>query len=138
MAPFLDSLAREDLAPATLHGYRYELPGAAVDQRLKFCRWMNQFEADGGRLIIESVTVGRAREIAAGSDLTLLAAGKAELGRLVPRDAERSVFEKPARNLAMVVVRNVRDWAEKIGFSRRRTSIWLVGCNISTRIPLRG
>ena len=96
---------------------RYELPGAAVDQRLKFCRWMNQFEADGGRLIIESVTVGRAREIAAGSDLTLLAAGKAELGRLVPRDAERSVFEKPARNLAMVVVRNVRDWAEKIGFT---------------------
>jgi hypothetical protein len=25
MAPFLDSLAREDLAPATLRGYRYDL-----------------------------------------------------------------------------------------------------------------
>lgn len=26
MAPFLDSLAREDLASATLRGYRYDLP----------------------------------------------------------------------------------------------------------------
>ncbi|MBY0511702.1 MAG: hypothetical protein K2P94_16310 [Rhodospirillaceae bacterium] len=91
-------------------------PGAAVDQRLKFHAWMNTFEARGGKLVIEAVTPTRADEIAAASDLTVLAAGKADLGKLVPRDVARSVYDKPVRRLAMAIVRNTRDWSEEVGF----------------------
>src|SRR5260370_16931626 len=39
MAPFLDSLAREDLAPATLRGYRYDLR--------HFLAWHATVQSDG-------------------------------------------------------------------------------------------
>jgi hypothetical protein len=77
---------------------------------------MNDFEARGGRIVIEAVTPTRADEIAKQSDLTVLAAGKADLAKLVPRDAARSVYDKPLRRLAMAIVRNKRDWSTEVGF----------------------
>jgi hypothetical protein len=67
---------------------RSERPFQAVDMRLQCHRWMNDFEAEGGDLAIESVTVDRLDAIAAAHDLTLVAAGKAELARsssVIPR-----------------------------------------------------
>lgn len=96
---------------------RTALPGGAVDQRLKFYRWMNDLAAAGGELIIESVTAERADLIAASADLTVIAAGKAELGRIVPRSAERSVYDRPARRLAMALVTDVTGWAGEAGFT---------------------
>lgn len=92
-------------------------PGAAVDQRLKFHRWMHELERRGGRIVIEPVTAARLAEIAAASDLTLVAAGKGDIGKLIPRDAERSVYSAPARHVAMVTLRGVRSWEEEIGFT---------------------
>ena len=89
--------------------------GGAVDQRLKYHRWLNDLEPAGGRLRIETVDVARAEQIAAASDLTILAVGKGELSRIVPRDAERSVYDRPLRNLAMGVVTNVKGWKAKTG-----------------------
>ncbi|MGE0666148.1 MAG: styrene monooxygenase/indole monooxygenase family protein [Sphingomonadales bacterium] len=91
--------------------------GGAVDQRLKFHRWMNDLEAKGGEVVIESVTLERADAIAAASDLTIIAAGKAELGRIVPRDAARSVYDRPARRLAMAIVTGATGWAEEAGMT---------------------
>ena len=75
----------------------------AVDLRLQCHRWMNDFVKKGGTLEIENVTVPRLDEIAAQHELTIVAAGRADLCNLFPRDAERSVYDKPQRNLAMVV-----------------------------------
>ncbi|APR85911.1 putative oxygenase subunit protein [Minicystis rosea] len=86
----------------TLTG-RFEKPGMAIDVRLQSHRWMLDLEARGGRIVIESVTVPRLDAIAAENDLTVVAAGKAELSSLFERDADRSVYDKPQRNLAMVV-----------------------------------
>ena len=47
-------------------------------------------EGIGGKLVIESVTPERMDAIALQNDLTVLAAGKADLGRLIPRDERRS------------------------------------------------
>lgn len=96
---------------------RTPLPGGAVDQRMKFHRWMNDLPAAGGELVIANVTVERLEEIAASADLTVIAAGKGELGRIIPRDAERSVYDKPTRHLAMAIVTNVAGWEEESGFT---------------------
>jgi 2-polyprenyl-6-methoxyphenol hydroxylase-like FAD-dependent oxidoreductase len=79
---------------------RTPTPFQAVDLRLQCHRWMNDFD---GELVIESVTVDRLDEIAAQHDLTLVAAGKADLCRLFERDASRSTYDAPQRNLTMVI-----------------------------------
>ena len=77
----------------------------AVDLRLQSHRWMQDLERRGGRLAIEKISVDRLDQIAAAHELTVVAAGRAELTSLFERDAERSRFEQPQRNLAMLIVR---------------------------------
>jgi hypothetical protein len=80
----------------------------AIDLRLQSHRWMNDFVRKGGTLEIESVTVKRLDEIAAEHELTIVAAGRAELCNLFERDAERSVYDKPQRNLTMIITKGGR------------------------------
>ena len=89
---------------ATLTGWQ-QRPAHAIDVRLQSHHWMNELEARGGRVIIESVTRARLDAIAAEHDLTIVAAGKAELGGLFERDPARSVHVRPRRNVAMVIVK---------------------------------
>jgi 2-polyprenyl-6-methoxyphenol hydroxylase-like FAD-dependent oxidoreductase len=88
----------------TLTG-RLRRPFLAIDLRLQSHAWMHDLIKRGGRLEIESVTVDRLDQIAAENDLTIVAAGRADLCRLFERDAERSVYDKPQRHLAMVCVK---------------------------------
>jgi len=83
---------------------RFKAPFQAVDVRLQSHRWMNEFESRGGQLIIEQITPDRLGEIAASHALTIVATGRADLCRMFERDANRSVYEQPQRNLAMVIV----------------------------------
>jgi hypothetical protein len=94
---------RPGLRLATLTG-RQSAPGVAIDVRLQSHRWMHDLVARGGRIEIEAVTVARLDEIAAAHDLTIVAAGKGELGQLFERDEVRSVHSEPQRTVAMVVV----------------------------------
>jgi hypothetical protein len=80
---------------------RPRTPFQAMDVRLQCHRWMNDFD---GELVIENVTPERLEAIAARHDLTIVAAGKSELTALFPRDASRSVYDAPQRNLAMFAV----------------------------------
>jgi 2-polyprenyl-6-methoxyphenol hydroxylase-like FAD-dependent oxidoreductase len=91
----------------TLTG-RFGRPGQAVDVRLQSHRWMNDLVARGGRIEIESVTAERLEQIAAAHDLTLVAAGRAELSRLFERDAARSVYDASQRQLALMCFKNVK------------------------------
>jgi hypothetical protein len=75
-------------------------PFQAVDLRMQCHRWMNDFD---GSTIIESVSPERLEELAAVHDLTIVAAGKAELCKLFERDPARSQYASPQRNLAMVI-----------------------------------
>ncbi len=83
---------------------RFVQPFQAVDVRLQSARWMDEFERRGGRLIIEKVAVDRVEEIAAANDLTIVAAGRADLCKLFTRDEARSNYQTPQRHLAMVIV----------------------------------
>jgi 2-polyprenyl-6-methoxyphenol hydroxylase-like FAD-dependent oxidoreductase len=79
--------------------------GMAIDLRLQCHRWMGDFEARGGQLIVESVTPDRLDEIAAEHELTIVAAGKADLARLFERDDTRSLHDEPQRHLAMLITK---------------------------------
>jgi hypothetical protein len=80
----------------------------AIDLRLQSHRWLLDLEAAGGRVVYESVTVERLDAIAAENDLTVVAAGRADLCNLFPRDAARSVYDKPQRRLGMIVTKGGR------------------------------
>lgn len=91
--------------------------GGAIDQRLRVHRWLSDFESLGGEVVIESVTPERLDEIASKSDLTVLAAGKADLAQSIPRDEARSVYSAPQRNLCMAIVEGVTGWDQEIDFT---------------------
>jgi hypothetical protein len=84
---------------------RLKRPGMAIDVRLQSHRWMNDLVARGGKVEIEKVTPARLDEIAAEHDLTIVAAGRADLCNLFARDEARSVYTTPQRKLAMIMCR---------------------------------
>ena len=81
--------------------------GAAIDIRMRVARWMEDFENAGGTLEIAAIDASALDHIARRTDLTLLAAGKGQISTLVGRDAERSVYDRPQRLLAMGIVEGV-------------------------------
>jgi 2-polyprenyl-6-methoxyphenol hydroxylase-like FAD-dependent oxidoreductase len=78
--------------------------GGAVDLRMRVHRWMHDFERAGGRIVVGGVTPDGLDRISREHDLTVLAVGKGDLARIIPRDPERSVYDKPQRNLCMCIV----------------------------------
>lgn len=88
----------------TLTG-RMRQPFLAIDLRLQSHRWMKGLVERGGRIQIESVTVGRLEEIAAEHELTLVAAGRAEPCRIFERHAARSVHDAPQCQLALMCIK---------------------------------
>lgn len=88
----------------TLTG-RLRHPFRAIDLRLQSHRWLLELEARGGKVELEPVTVTRLEEIAAGHELTVVAAGRAALAGLFPRDGARSVYTEPQRRLCMLCVK---------------------------------
>jgi len=79
----------------------------AVDQRLKMPGWMDLFRMRGGNLVLKDAGIDDLEELAATHDLTVVSAGKGEIVKLFERDAERSVFDKPQRALALTYVKGM-------------------------------
>lgn len=122
----LDYRPHRDADPLTVRG-RFGKLGAAVDLRTRVRRWMNDYEARGGRLVIERVSAARADQIARAADLTILATGKGELGSLVPRDPERSEFDRPQRRLIASLVGGVSGWGLRTGHLTRPVKFTFFG-----------
>ncbi len=56
-------------------------PAQAVDQRVKFPRWMQEFEKRGGTIEYKAATPADLEKYAADSDLVIVAAGKGDIAR---------------------------------------------------------
>ena len=80
----------------------------AVDQRVKMPGWMDEFQRKGGELVLKEAQISDVESYAASHDLTLIAAGKGNLGWLFERDASRSPYDRPQRALALTYVKNMR------------------------------
>ncbi|MGI9239179.1 MAG: styrene monooxygenase/indole monooxygenase family protein [Verrucomicrobiales bacterium] len=79
--------------------------GMALDFRLKFPAWMDEFERRGGRLVIRKTGIGELEQLAAENDLVVVAAGKGPLSKLFERDPDRSPpYNAPMRHIVAVVV----------------------------------
>jgi hypothetical protein len=78
--------------------------------------WLDEFERRGGKVVVKDATLEDVEQAAARSDLTVISVGKRELASLFERDAERSMFAEPQRNISMVIVKNHPGWADKAGF----------------------
>jgi flavin reductase (DIM6/NTAB) family NADH-FMN oxidoreductase RutF/2-polyprenyl-6-methoxyphenol hydroxylase-like FAD-dependent oxidoreductase len=79
----------------------------AVDQRIKMPRWMTEFEARGGHLMIAEAQISDVESCAGSHDLVVIATGRRNLGRLFERDASRSPYQAPQRALALTYVKNM-------------------------------
>jgi hypothetical protein len=82
-------------------------PGNSVDQRLKMSTWIELFEQRGGRMIYHSVMTSDLPGLAPMYDLTIIAAGKGEIVEMFDRNAERSLYSRPARNLAAIYLNGI-------------------------------
>lgn len=82
---------------------RIAQPGHAVDLRLVCSTWIREFTAKGGHFVHHKVGPDDLEDYASESDLVLLAAGKApDFKDILVRNAERSVYDRPQRHLAML------------------------------------
>ena len=112
----LDFCPKVGMTPMTASGqFENGVPGCGIDQRLRISRWLEDFESRGGKLVIESVSAERLDDISLQHDLTVLAAGKGDLNKVIERDPKRSHYTKPQRNLAMTFAkpksgRHPKEW----------------------------
>jgi hypothetical protein len=110
------NVSAHDGAGLGLHwAYQFDKPAQSVDQRIKYPRWMKHFQEIGGELIIHEAGIEDLERYSRHSDLVIVASGKADIGGLFERDAERSPFDKPARAWGMIYVTGVEPVE---GFSR--------------------
>jgi len=82
-------------------------PAQSVDQRLKYPRWMQEFEKRGGSIEYKDATLADLDKYAAQSDLLIVSAGKGDITKLFERDAQKSQFDKPQRALALTYVKGL-------------------------------
>jgi len=95
---------------------RLRRPFQAIDVRLQSSRWMNDFVERGGRLIIEPVDREKLDGITQANELTIVAAGRADLCNLFERDEARSAYRERQRKLAMVIVRGCPPRFDEVPF----------------------
>lgn len=82
-------------------------PAQSVDQRLKIPRWINDFTAVGGRLVIEDADGQALERYCETHDLVVVAAGRGPLARLFPADLEKSPYTTPQRSIALTYLQGV-------------------------------
>ncbi|MEO3787306.1 styrene monooxygenase/indole monooxygenase family protein [Actinocorallia sp. B10E7] len=102
------SLADDDMSAAARWSAPLDAPAQSVDQRLKCAAWLELYEQRGGKLVVRAATVTDLEEYARTHDLVVVATGKGELGRIFPRDPERSPYDRPRRALALTYVTGAR------------------------------
>jgi Styrene monooxygenase A putative substrate binding domain len=96
-------------------------PAQSVDQRLKFPRWLADLESGGGRVLQGPLDLARLEELAAHHDLLVVASTKGPIARelpgLFPRDASRSPFDVPQRELGVAYVHGMAPLPSPAEFS---------------------
>ena len=86
---------------------KWDQPSNSIDQRAKMSTWLELFEDRGGRVIYHTVMTSDLAGLASMYDLTIIAAGKGELVEMFDRDASRSKYTAPARQLTAMYLNGV-------------------------------
>lgn len=80
----------------------------AVDQRLKFPIWMQEFVRRGGELIIQTTTLEDLEEYAQTYDLVVVTTGRSSFSTLFERDAQKSNYDSAKRYVVSLIVTGLK------------------------------
>lgn len=81
-------------------------PFQAIDQRIKFSIWMHKFTENGGQLVFGKVDTDALEQIASENDAVFVATGKGALSQLFETNSTQTIFDKPQRNLLVLIAKN--------------------------------
>jgi hypothetical protein len=87
---------------------RWEQGAAALDTRLKCAELLRRFEQAGGELVISTAGIEEIEGLAETHRAVFMATGKGELRSLFALDEERTVYDRPQRELALLLVDGMR------------------------------
>lgn len=95
-----------------------EKPWQAVDQRLKFFMWMQEFVKIGGELVIRAMTLTDLEECAKNYDLVVVSAGRGSFSSLFERDAQKTKHDKPKRHISGTIATGLQGDAADLRTSK--------------------
>ncbi|WP_280495609.1 styrene monooxygenase/indole monooxygenase family protein [Nocardia farcinica] len=102
-APPIDRLALTvDGVGTVVSGF--DAPAQSVDQRVACAALIEDFVAAGGDFRVADIDPAGLDVLAGHHDLTIVATGTGDLGRMFVRDAVRSPYDRPQRALAVAYV----------------------------------
>lgn len=110
-APLIEGVRftmREDGEVTIVWQAPFEGAAQSVDQRLKVSAWVEEFESNGGNVVLRTADVSYLETLAAEHELVIVSAGKGDLGRIFRRDVEKSKFDKPQRVIGMTYVNGMK------------------------------
>jgi len=79
----------------------------AIDLRLKYSRWMQEFSRRGGELVIVDADIALLEHAAATHDAVFVTTGRTAFDGLFERDAEKSDLDQPYRKLVLLYATGV-------------------------------
>lgn len=86
----------------------WESPATAIDTRMKYARLIESFERRGGRVEYRTATVDDLEELTERGETVFAATGKGGLGSIFPTDAERTVYDRPQRDLMLMLLEGLQ------------------------------
>lgn len=81
-------------------------PAQAIDLRLKYSAWLEEFPHRGGLVVYGPTDLTLLERAAATHDAVFVTTGKDTFGELFPRDPERSELDRPYRHLTLFFAKN--------------------------------
>ncbi|MFD8785510.1 styrene monooxygenase/indole monooxygenase family protein [Kitasatospora sp. NPDC059599] len=110
-APAVSSVDAVLVAPPAVRALEFTMtldePAQSVDQRLKLAGWLELLAERGARVEYRALDREGLHELARRHELTVVAAGRGELAGIFDRDAGRSPFDRPQRNLSCLYAHGV-------------------------------
>lgn len=86
----------------------------AIDQRLKFPAWMQEFVKRGGKLVKRATTPEDLEEYVQTYDLVVVTAGRGSFSTLFKRDAQKSEHDQPKRYVISLITTGLKGDIENL------------------------
>ncbi|MBD3887214.1 oxygenase [Phormidium tenue FACHB-886] len=80
----------------------------AVDQRLKFPLWIQEFVRRGGELVIQATTLEDLEKYVQTYDLIMVTTGRGSFSTLFERDAQKSEHDQPKRHVVSLAATGLK------------------------------
>ncbi|MBS1878297.1 MAG: hypothetical protein JST31_02170 [Actinobacteria bacterium] len=86
----------------------WEAPATAIDTRMKYALLIEAFERRGGKVLYQTASVEDLEELTERGESVFLATGKGGLGKGFTLDEERTVYDRPQRDLMLLLLKGLQ------------------------------